>query len=181
MVDSGKNWRRRVRALVDILFDEFPVPKIPVEFVNDGRHFVIIHPGHRIATSTGHFHRDPDSLRIDFVSRPQLAFEWSQRYYAERGILVKVTKNQSLNVYRAVAEEFGHYLVFLRDGPSEEEDTKYWDELTSKPSIETHNAIAEEQEVQELAQTYEPFLRERLKQVFQERRSTHEDPSKLEG
>ena len=181
MVESGKRWRRRVRALVDILFDEFPVPKIPAEFVNDGRHFVRIHPGHIIATSSGHFHRDPDNLRIDFVSHPRLALEWCQRYYAERRIPVKSQKNQSLNVYRAVAEEFGHYLVYLRDGPSEEEDTKYWAQLTSKPSIETHDAIAEEQEVQEFAQSYEPFLKERLKQVLREGRSSHENLSRPEA
>ncbi len=141
---------------------------------------MIIHPGNFISTSSGHFHRDPDNLRIDFVSHPQLALEWCRRYYAERGILFKAEKNQSLNVYSAVAEEFGHYLVYLREGPSEEKDTKYWDQLTSKPSIETHDTIAEEQEVQEFAQSYEPFLRERLKQVFRERRSSHENLSGLE-
>jgi hypothetical protein len=107
-MDSGKRWRRCVRALMEILFAEFPVPRIPYDFVNDGEHFVVFFPNGVITTSSGHFHSDPENPRIDFISHPSLASEWSRAYYAKRGIPVRITKNVTLNVYLAVAEEWGH-------------------------------------------------------------------------
>ena len=74
-MDSGRRWRRRVRALMEILFAEFPVPRIPYDFVNDGKHFVVFFPNGTIATASGHFHSDPENPRIDFISHPSLASE----------------------------------------------------------------------------------------------------------
>jgi hypothetical protein len=153
---------------MEILFAEFPVPRIPYDFINDGEHFVVLFPNGAISGASGHFHSDPENPRIDFISHPSLAFEWSRGYYAKRGISVRVTKNEALNVYRAVAEEWGHYLVFLRDGPSTERDNAYWEQILSKPSISTHDLATEEQEVQSFSQSYEPFLREMLQKKEKE-------------
>ncbi len=140
-MDAGKRWRRRVRALMEIMVPEFPVPRISYDFVSDGKHFAIFFPNGAISTSSGHFHRDPDNPRFCYVSHPWTAYRWSLDYYAKRGIPVRVTKNPTLNVYRAVAEEFGHYLVWLRDGPSDEEDNAYWDQVRSKPSSQLTTAL----------------------------------------
>ncbi len=91
-----------------ILFAEFPVPRIPYDFVNDGEHFVVLFPNGVITTYSGTFHSDPENPRIDFISHPSLASEWSRAYYAKRGIPVRITKNVALNVCRAVAGEWVH-------------------------------------------------------------------------
>jgi hypothetical protein len=165
MVDSGKRWRRHVRAIMEVLFEEFPVPRIPFVFINEGRHFVTIFPNGAISAASGHFHRDPENLRICFLNHPHLAREWSRGFYAKQGILSRVWKNPSLNVYRAVLEEFGHYLVFLRDGPSDQKDAEYWDQMSSEPSPRAHDSVPEEEEAQEFARTYEPFVKERLRET----------------
>jgi hypothetical protein len=118
---NGKKWRSIVSRTYSELFEEFQVPKIPLEFSNDGSDFAREAERNSFSTTRGKL-REKDGIPFFlFPIYPDLGKDYASRVVKERGGTASVPHEEPKPAF-VMRHEFYHYLEFLTHGPMSKEE-----------------------------------------------------------